>query len=131
MMIRGRSCLVKCQSGKSSDMEEGKCGKVKLKMLIAGGGIGGLVLALAAKQRGYDVKVFEKDLSAVRGEGMHRGPIQLLSSALAVLQAIDEKVANQIIEAGCVTGNRINGLADGLTGEWYALFLPLKLSNLP
>ncbi|KAI9081405.1 hypothetical protein K1719_036551 [Acacia pycnantha] len=105
-----------------ANSEEGNHGKVKLRILIAGGGIGGLVLALAAKQRGYDVKVFEKDLSAVRGEGMHRGPIQLLSSALAVLEAIDEKVAKQIIEAGCVTGNRTNGIADGLTGEWFTKF---------
>ncbi|XP_028774350.1 zeaxanthin epoxidase, chloroplastic-like isoform X2 [Neltuma alba] len=132
--IRGRSYLINCQSRKISDSEEEKCGKVKLRMLIAGGGIGGLVLALAAKQRGYDVKVFEKDLSAVRGEGMHRGPIQLLSSALAVLKAIDEKVAKQIIEAGCVTGNRINGLADGLTGEWFTkfdLFTPALKKGLP
>lgn len=92
--------------------------KKKLSVLIAGGGIGGLVLALAAKHRGYEVKVFEKDLSAVRGEGRHRGPIQLLSSALAVLEAIDQSVANQIMDAGCVTGNRTNGLADGISGEW-------------
>src|ERR1044072_2266542 len=93
--------------------------KKKLRVLIAGGGIGGLVLALAAKHRGYEVKVFEKDLSAVRGEGRHRGPIQLLSSALAVLEATDQSVAEQVMEAGCVTGNRTNGLADGLSGEWY------------
>ena len=74
-------------------------------MLVAGGGIGGLVLALAAKHRGYEVKVFEKDLSAVRGEGRHRGPIQLLSGALAVLETIDQSVARQIMEAGCVTLN--------------------------
>ncbi|KDP20392.1 hypothetical protein JCGZ_05275 [Jatropha curcas] len=94
----------------------------RFRMLIAGGGIGGLVLALAAKHKGFDVKVFEKDLSAVRGEGKHRGPIQLLSSALAVLQAIDKQVAEQIMEAGCVTGDRINGLADGVSGEWFTQF---------
>ncbi|THG15298.1 hypothetical protein TEA_010456 [Camellia sinensis var. sinensis] len=97
-------------------------GKKRLRILIAGGGVGGLVLALAAKNRGYDVKVFERDLSAVRGEGRHRGPIQLLSSALAVLEAIDKDVARQIVEAGCITGNRINGLADGLSGEWFTKF---------
>ncbi|KAG8646365.1 zeaxanthin epoxidase, chloroplastic isoform X2 [Manihot esculenta] len=96
--------------------------KKRLRILIAGGGIGGLVLALAAKNRGFDVCVFEKDLSAVRGEGRHRGPIQLLSSALAVLQAIDENAARQIMEAGCVTGDRINGLADGLSGDWFTKF---------
>ncbi|KAF9665443.1 hypothetical protein SADUNF_Sadunf16G0123100 [Salix dunnii] len=94
----------------------------RLRILIAGGGIGGLVLALAAKHRGYDVKVFEKDLSAVRGEGRHRGPIQLLSSALAVLQVIDGTVAKQIMEAGCVTGDRINGVADGVSGKWFIKF---------
>ena len=100
----------------------GKKEKKSLRILIAGGGIAGLVLALAAKNRGFEVKVFEKDLSAVRGEGRHRGPIQLLSNALAVLEAIDENVAKQIMEAGCVTGNRINGIADGLSGEWYIHF---------
>ncbi|KAL8108286.1 hypothetical protein AgCh_024655 [Apium graveolens] len=43
-------------------------GSRKVRIFIAGGGIGGLVLALGAKKRGFDVKVFEKDLSAVRGE---------------------------------------------------------------
>ncbi|KAK1560812.1 hypothetical protein Q3G72_031082 [Acer saccharum] len=62
------------------------------------------------KKRGYDVKVYE---SAVRGEDRHRGPIKLSSSALAD----DENVAKQIMEAGCVTGDRINGLADGISGE--------------
>ncbi|GFY92135.1 zeaxanthin epoxidase [Actinidia rufa] len=109
-------------------------GRKRLRILIAGGGVGGLVLALAAKKRGYDVKVFERDLSAVRGEGQHRGPIQLLSSALAVLESIDKDVAKRIVEAGCVTGNRINGLADGLSGDWFTkfdLFTPAVTRGLP
>ncbi|KAL4581171.1 hypothetical protein LXL04_017380 [Taraxacum kok-saghyz] len=90
----------------------------RVRILIAGGGVGGLVLALAAKGRGFDVMVFEKNLSAVRGEGRHRGPIQLMSSALGVLVGIDERVAEQVMEAGCVTGDRLNGLVDGLSGDW-------------
>lgn len=114
---------IRCEeSGHLSSDEEKRGGKKRVRILIAGGGVGGLVLALAAKKRGYDVKVFEKDLSAVRGEGLHRGPIQLLSSALAVLEAIDKDVARQIVEAGCVTGDRINGLADGISGEWFTKF---------
>ncbi|KAL3611053.1 hypothetical protein D5086_002073 [Populus alba] len=66
--------------------------KRRLRILIAGGGIGGLVLALAAKHRGYDVKV------------------------------IDGNVAKQIMEAGCVTGDRINGVADGVSGKWFIKF---------
>ncbi|KAF8403897.1 hypothetical protein HHK36_012003 [Tetracentron sinense] len=113
--------VIQCEGKGSVNFDEDKDRKKKLRILIAGGGIGGLVLALAAKHRGFEVKVFEKNLSAVRGEGQHRGPIQLLSSALAVLEAIDKDVTRQIIEAGCVTGNRINGLADGLSGEWMSL----------
>ncbi|XP_023876109.1 zeaxanthin epoxidase, chloroplastic [Quercus suber] len=131
-----RSYVVRCEGGNDdlkSD-EKNSEGRKRLKILIAGGGIGGLVLALAAKHRGFEVKVFEKDLSAVRGEGRHRGPIQLLSSALAVLQEIDENVAEQIMKAGCVTGNRINGLADGVSGEWFTkldLFTPAVRRGLP
>ncbi|BBN00626.1 zeaxanthin epoxidase [Marchantia polymorpha subsp. ruderalis] len=93
-----------------------------LRLIIAGGGIGGLVLALAAKKKGIDVKVFERDLSAIKGEGQYRGPIQLQSNALAALEAVDVDVAEEIMANGCVTGDRINGLVDGLTGAWYCKF---------
>ncbi|KAL3696590.1 hypothetical protein R1sor_010666 [Riccia sorocarpa] len=93
-----------------------------LRLLIAGGGIGGLVLALAAKKKGLDVKVFERDLSAIKGEGQYRGPIQLQSNALAALEAVDAEAAEEIMANGCVTGDRINGLVDGLTGQWYCKF---------
>lgn len=48
-----------------------------LKVLIAGAGIGGLVLAVALVKKGIDVAVFERDLTAIRGEGKYRGPIQV------------------------------------------------------
>lgn len=48
-----------------------------LKVLIAGAGIGGLVLAVALMKQGVDVAVFERDLTAIRGEGKYRGPIQV------------------------------------------------------
>ncbi|PIA56477.1 hypothetical protein AQUCO_00700659v1 [Aquilegia coerulea] len=94
----------------------------KLKILIAGGGIGGLVFALAAKKKGFDVVVFERDLSAIRGEGQYRGPIQIQSNALGALEAIDVEVAEEIMSAGCITGDRINGLVDGISGSWYSKF---------
>ncbi|KAL3592121.1 hypothetical protein D5086_010761 [Populus alba] len=94
----------------------------KLKVLVAGGGIGGLVFALAAKRKGFEVMVFEKDLSAVRGEGQYRGPIQIQSNALAALEAIDLEVAEEVMRAGCITGDRINGLVDGVSGTWYVKF---------
>ncbi|KAJ6304811.1 hypothetical protein OIU78_020384 [Salix suchowensis] len=66
--------------------------------------------------------VFEKDLSAVRGEGQYRGPIQIQSNALAALEAIDLEVAEEVMRAGCITGDRINGLVDGVSGTWYVKF---------
>ncbi|KAJ8770753.1 hypothetical protein K2173_021400 [Erythroxylum novogranatense] len=96
--------------------------KRKLKILVAGGGIGGLVFALAAKRKGFEVLVFEKDMSAIRGEGQYRGPIQIQSNALAALEAIDFDVAEEVMKAGCITGDRINGLVDGISGTWYVKF---------
>ncbi|PWA41805.1 zeaxanthin epoxidase [Artemisia annua] len=122
------------QAKRSSNIEGDEKKERRVRILIAGGGVGGLVLALAAQRRGFEVMVFEKDLSAVRGEGRHRGPIQLLSSALGVLVDIDESVAKQVMDAGCVTGNRINGLVDGLSGKWlakYDLLTPAIKSGLP
>ncbi|NP_001316090.1 zeaxanthin epoxidase, chloroplastic [Daucus carota subsp. sativus] len=97
-------------------------GKKKLKILVAGGGIGGLVFALAARRKGFEVVVFERDLTAIRGEGQYRGPIQIQSNALAALEAIDWDVADEVMKAGCITGDRINGLVDGVSGNWYCKF---------
>ena len=92
--------------------------KKQLRILVAGGGIGGLVFALAAKRKGFEVVVFEKDMSAIRGEGQYRGPIQIQSNALAALEAIDSEVAEEVMRVGCITGDRINGLVDGVSGYW-------------
>ncbi|KAK7251049.1 hypothetical protein RIF29_33918 [Crotalaria pallida] len=96
--------------------------KKKLRILVAGGGIGGLVFALAAKRKGFEVVVFERDMSAIRGEGQYRGPIQIQSNALAALEAIDSEVADEVMRVGCITGDRINGLVDGVSGSWYVKF---------
>lgn len=45
-------------------------------------------------------------------------PLQVQSNALAALEAIDQGVAEQVLAEGCVTGDRINGLCDGVTGHW-------------
>lgn len=177
-----------------------------LRVIIAGAGIGGLVLAVALLKQGVDVKVYERDLTAIRGEGKYRGPIQVSllcflrkhtckagvpphcnhgaactdilfqdlvlsnfpqfdqgarshaaaalvlqykelpaqmsghvrnsptvatdsagcagtsvqvqSNALAALEAIDVDVCNEVLRQGCITGDRINGLCDGETGDW-------------
>ena len=87
-------------------------------MLIAGAGIGGLVVAVGLLKKGFKVQMLERDLTSIRGEGKYRGPIQLQSNALAALEALDADVADAVMREGCITGDRINGLCDGLTGDW-------------
>ena len=50
-----------------------------------------------------EVTVFERDASAIRGEGKYRGPIQIQSNALAALQAIDKTTAEAVMATGCIT----------------------------
>lgn len=43
---------------------------------------------------------------------------QVQSNALAALEAIDSATAEEVLREGTITGDRINGLCDGFTGEW-------------
>lgn len=118
-LSRVRASVAEAQRAEASESDgNSRPQEKKVRLLVAGGGIGGLVVALAAKRKGFDVVVFERDLSAIRGEGQYRGPIQIQSNALAALEAIDMDVAEQILDAGCITGDRINGLVDGISGNW-------------
>mmetsp|Transcript_37645 Transcript_37645/g.45406 ORF Transcript_37645/g.45406 Transcript_37645/m.45406 type:complete len:576 (+) Transcript_37645:192-1919(+) len=87
-------------------------------VLIAGGGIGGLVTALACKNKGMNVKVFER-VTKYKPFG---GPIQLQCNAIGALEAIDPELAAKVIAASTTTGDRINGLMDGITGDWFFRF---------
>jgi zeaxanthin epoxidase len=31
-------------------------------------------------------------------------------------------MAEEVMAAGCITGDRVNGLCDGVTGDWYCKF---------
>jgi len=44
------------------------------------------------------------------------------SNALAALEALDPAVADAIMGEGVMTGDRVNGLVDGASGEWYVKF---------
>lgn len=92
--------------------------KKPLKVLIAGGGIGGLSLALGCKNKGMDVQVFER----VKEYKPFGGPIQLQCNAMGTIEAIDLGLANRIYDNCTVTGDRINGLLDGIKGSWFFRF---------
>lgn len=90
-----------------------------LKVLIAGAGVGGLALAKSlSKNPNMDVTVLEKTDKFKR----FGGPIQLASNALRVLNEMDEDVYNQIMEKFTFTGDKENGIKDGIRTEWYAKF---------
>eukprot|EP00217_Crustomastix_stigmatica_P014101 CAMPEP_0183811854 /NCGR_PEP_ID=MMETSP0803_2-20130417/50136_1 /TAXON_ID=195967 /ORGANISM="Crustomastix stigmata, Strain CCMP3273" /LENGTH=546 /DNA_ID=CAMNT_0026056693 /DNA_START=45 /DNA_END=1683 /DNA_ORIENTATION=- len=101
-----------------------------LKVIVAGGGIGGLTFALAAQERGIDVELFER----VKVYKPFGGPIQMQCNALGALEAISKPFAEKVISFGCVTGDRINGLLDGVSGKWWMRFdtrQPCRRNGLP
>lgn len=83
----------------------GDSGQPPLKVIIAGGGIGGLVLAVGLLKRGFDVTVLERDMTAIRGEGKYRGPIQVRRRGLpAVLRRVAAGGAVARCSHGCCVG---------------------------
>lgn len=90
-----------------------------LRVLIAGGGVGGLVLANSlAKIDTMDVVVLERTESFKR----FGGPMQLASNALQVLKVTDGDAFERIKDKFTLTGDKINGIKDGIRTEWYAQF---------
>ena len=85
---------------------------------IAGGGIGGLFTAVTLRKQGYDVAVYERT-SEYRPFG---GPIQIASNGLEAVKRIDEELHDDIVNAATCIGDRVNGLKDGLSNEWFATF---------
>jgi len=85
---------------------------------IAGGGIGGLFTAVTLRKQGYDVAVFERT-SEYRPFG---GPIQIASNGLEAVNRIDPSLHDDILEHANCIGDRVNGLKDGISNEWFATF---------
>lgn len=102
-----------------------------LKVLIAGAGVGGLALAnTLSKNPHMDVTVLERTDQFKR----FGGPIQLASNALKILNEMDAKVYNEIMEKFTFTGDKENGIKDGIRTEWYAKFdlgSPAEARDMP
>jgi len=84
-----------------------------LKVVIAGGGVGGLTAALSMLKEGFDVTLYEKTANFAR----FGGPIQFASNALSTLKAIDERLFDRVMEAFTFTGTRRCGIKDGMRAD--------------
>jgi len=88
--------------------------------VIAGAGVGGLILANCLEMSNAHVKytVLERT-----GEfKKFGGPIQLASNAMQSFRDIDSELYSEIEGLATWTGNRTNGIKDGIRDEWYAKF---------
>uniref|UniRef100_A0A6U2F0Q1 FAD-binding domain-containing protein n=1 Tax=Pseudictyota dubia TaxID=2749911 RepID=A0A6U2F0Q1_9STRA len=84
-----------------------------LRVAVAGGGVGGLTLALTMLLKGFDVTVYEKTAAFAR----FGGPIQFASNALSVLKKIDEGLFDDVMAKFTFTGTRACGIKDGLRAD--------------
>lgn len=129
-----------------------------LKVLIAGAGVGGLALAKSlSKNPKFDVTVLEQTSEFKR----FGGPIQLaryelniqkyswteglkslsltnafpsFSNAMQILKTMDSELYSQIESKFTVTGDKINGIKDGIRTEWYSKFdlkSPAEVRSMP
>jgi 2-polyprenyl-6-methoxyphenol hydroxylase-like FAD-dependent oxidoreductase len=90
-----------------------------LRVLVAGAGVGGLALAKSLSGNPLvKVTVLERTDEFKR----FGGPIQLASNALQILKEMDQGVYNEVMEKFTFTGNKMNGIKDGIRNEWYAKF---------
>jgi zeaxanthin epoxidase len=102
-----------------------------MKVLIAGAGVGGLSLAnVLTKNPNMEVIILEKTESFRR----FGGPIQLASNALQIMKEMDEHMFDQVMDKFTYTGDKENGIKDGIRTEWYAKFdlkSPAEDRNMP
>lgn len=80
-----------------------------LTVIIAGGGLAGLITAAACHSNGMKVAIFEQASSYAP----YGGPIQIQSNALRAIQRINPKLFEELVTAGTVTADRVSGLKIG------------------
>lgn len=80
-----------------------------LTVLVAGGGLAGLVTAAACHAAGMKVALFEQASSYAP----YGGPIQIQSNALRALQRISPTIFEELASAGTCTADRVSGLKIG------------------
>ena len=100
-----------------------------LTVLVAGGGLAGLVVAAACHSKGMKVALFEQASSYAP----YGGPIQIQSNALRAIQQINPEIFEELVKAGTCTADRVSGLKIGYrkgnklaglydAGDWLVRF---------
>eukprot|EP00542_Grammatophora_oceanica_P009828 CAMPEP_0194041736 /NCGR_PEP_ID=MMETSP0009_2-20130614/13587_1 /TAXON_ID=210454 /ORGANISM="Grammatophora oceanica, Strain CCMP 410" /LENGTH=620 /DNA_ID=CAMNT_0038685339 /DNA_START=26 /DNA_END=1888 /DNA_ORIENTATION=- len=100
-----------------------------LTVIVAGGGLAGLVTAAACHAKGMKVALFEQASSYAP----YGGPIQIQSNALRAIQRISPECYEELVAAGTVTADRVSGLKIGYrkgnklaglydAGDWLVRF---------
>jgi len=120
-----RACAtgVRCVASleKPTDYSDTISSERPLEVLIAGAGVGGLALAngLELSNSPHIKYTVLERTSEFRKFG---GPIQLASNAMQGLRNLDTGLYGEIEDRATWTGNRTNGIKDGIRNEWYAKF---------
>jgi len=94
--------------------------------------VGGLALANALELSGRPVTY--TILERTKEFKKFGGPIQLASNAMQAFRNMDEELYSELESRATWTGNRTNGIKDGIRNEWYAKFdlgTPAKVRNMP
>jgi len=90
-----------------------------LRVVLAGAGVGGLSFASSvANNPNFNVTILEKT-SSFRRFG---GPIQLASNAMQLMKEQIPNEYDQVQKLFTDTGDKENGIKDGVRDEWYAKF---------
>jgi len=84
-----------------------------LNVVVAGGGLAGLLTAISLRNAGMKVTVVEKARSYLP----LGGPIQLAPNGLGTLKAIDEKLYDEVHKVSRPFWGTESGLNDGISGE--------------
>jgi len=89
-----------------------------LRIVVAGGGLGGLYLAICLMKKGFCVTVIERT-AEYRNFG---GPIQLASNGMSVLKATSQRLYESVQQNSRPFWGTKSGIKYGYTGEWMFTF---------
>ena len=102
----------------TADVPDAVSTDAPLRVLVAGGGLGGLFAAICLRNAGADVVVLERT-ARYRPFG---GPIQLASNGVSVIKATSESLFRRVHEVSRPFWRTTSGIRDGLKGNWMFTF---------